>query len=275
LIKDNVVIEERIKGKRNIKLFVNHSNLLVLVPRQLESFEKNFKQLLDKAKKITDKKYESAITRVSSSEKENDRFSSMKDSAKVISEFASINSQPLYMLFAMTDVYLLQSTAIWPKIIKDRETLKNLYIYVFKKIADMQICLFESLKSTKIGSHGDMSDIIIPYFETRLNMTSRLNRFMDVYAKFDMQKEIERLIDSLWEIQGGLQKRIYPEPSLYGWNFKYGVDNWRKLLKLQKEHPEQTYSKHVNNTIKNSGFSELDWVKNSNYMKREKEREKM
>jgi hypothetical protein len=269
-----VVIEQRIKGKRNVKLFVNHTNLLVLVPRQLESFEKNFKQILDKAKKITEEKYESAIARVSGSEKEKDLFS-MKDLAKIISEFASINSQPLYILFAMTDAYLLQSTAIWPKIIKDRETLKNLYIYVFKKIADMQIYLFETLKSTNIGSHGDMSDIIIPYFETRLNMTSRLNSYMDVYARFDMQKEIEMLIDSLWEIQGGLRPRIYPEPRLYGWDYKYGVDDWRKLLKLQKEHPEQTYSKHVSNTIKNSGFSELDWVKNSNYMKREKEREKI
>jgi hypothetical protein len=90
-----------------------------------------------------------------------------------------------------------------------------------------------------------------------------------------MQKEIEPVIDSLWRVEGGLRKYMYPEPRLYGWDFKYdGTDDWKKLISIQNEHPEQTYNNHVYNTIKNSDYSQLDEVKNSTYMKNETERRK-
>jgi hypothetical protein len=173
----------------------------------------------------------------------------------------------------MTDAYFLYSTTVWPMIIKDRETLKKLYVFVFGKIADLQIYLFDVLRSIKIGNHGDMSDIIIPSIEARLNMTSRLNRCIDAYAKLDMQNELEVVIDSLWKIGGSLRYRIYPEPLIFGWNFDYGSDDWRKLFKIQKEHPEQTYENYVYNSVKSSAFSELDDVKTNVFMKLVEERD--
>jgi hypothetical protein len=251
---------------RDIKHFLNDTNPLVSVPIELEAFEKGLYTLLERAKKITEEKYGPAISEVTLTN---------KDLTRINSEFASLNLEPLRLMFAMIDAYLLNSTALWPRMIKDKEILKDLYVYVFNKIADIQVHLFQSLSSTRIGNHGKMSDIIIPHIQIRYHMTSSLTRCIKIYGKFNMQKEIEPVIDSLWRVEGGLRKYMYPEPRLYGWDFKYdGTDDWKKLISIQNEHPEQTYNNHVYNTIKNSDYSQLDEVKNSTYMKNETERRK-
>ncbi len=52
LKREKVVVEERAeRNKRDIKLFLNNDHPLVLVPMQLQEFEKNFKLLLKKGKK--------------------------------------------------------------------------------------------------------------------------------------------------------------------------------------------------------------------------------
>lgn len=92
-------------------------------------------------------------------------------------------------------------------------------------------------------------------------MTNRLKRCIDAYGKLNMEKLVEPVIDSLWKVQkygsrqqGGLLPYIYPEPKIYKWPFSYGPgpqsDDWRKLLYLQKQHPEETYENYLRNTFK-------------------------
>jgi hypothetical protein len=45
---------------------------------------------------------------------------------------------------------------------------------------------------------------------------------------------------NLWKIIGDFQLYVYPGPQLYHLPFKYGKDDWRKLINLLKQYPELT-----------------------------------
>jgi hypothetical protein len=61
--------------------------------------------------------------------------------------------------------------------------------------------------------------------------------------------EIELLLDSLWKINKDFLSDSCPEPALYKWDFDYKKDSWKKLLELQRKHPEQTYRNLVNKQL--------------------------
>jgi hypothetical protein len=60
-----------------------------------------------------------------------------------------------------------------------------------------------------------------------------------------MQKEIESTLDSLWSIKKVYLQYAHPEPGIFKWNYDYEEDGWRKLLELQRQHPEQTYERYL------------------------------
>ena len=55
-----------------------------------------------------------------------------------------------------------------------------------------------------------------------------------------MEKEIEGMLDSLREFNKDIENFLFPEIQLYKWDFKYGVDDLRKLLEICENNPTQT-----------------------------------
>jgi hypothetical protein len=104
--------------------------------------------------------------------------------------------------------------------------------------------ILRSLKTANINRDLEWAMLRRILYATEKMMTS-----YGTFVKFGMQKEIESLLDSLWKINFDYQEYAFPEPGIYGWNFKYrdGNYNWRKLMKLQKEYPDQTYESYLNN----------------------------
>jgi hypothetical protein len=274
LKKENAVIEKPDKSNRKNKcLYINNEHPLVFVPNELEKFEGNLKRLVDEAKKTTEAKYQStlhdALLAVQEKEKEHiscsslaalSYFSSSASTRKteVSYDFAAINAYPFYLLYSAIEVNLLHSSTLWPTVIKNDEALKELYVYVFKKFSVMLDYINKNLNSIRIQISND---IISSFITTKLYMTNRLKRCVDAYAKLNMEKVVEPVIGSLWKIQkygsteqGGLLPYIYPEPKIYKWPFSYGSgpesDDWRRLLYLQKQHPEETYENYLSNTFK-------------------------
>jgi hypothetical protein len=274
LKKENAIIEKIEKSNRKNKcLYTNNDHPLVFVPKELEKFERNLKHLVDEAKKTTEGKYQStlhdALLTIQEKEKEHISCSSIaalpyfssaarKRKTEISHDFSAINAHPFYLLYSAIEVNLLHSSTLWSTIIKSDEALKDLYIYVFRKFAVMIDYINKSLSSIRI----EISDDVISSFITaKLYMTNRLNRCIDAYTKLNMEKVVEPVIDSLWKIQkygstgqGGLLPYIYPEPKIYKWPFSYGSgpesDDWRKLLQLQKQHPEETYQNYLRDTFK-------------------------
>ncbi|MGB7639507.1 MAG: hypothetical protein WBL88_18245 [Nitrososphaeraceae archaeon] len=66
-----------------------------------------------------------------------------------------------------------------------------------------------------------------------------------IYTEIGMKKEIEEMLDLLWKFNKDIQKVLFPEVELYKWDFKYNVDdNWRKLLEIYENNPNQTASNY-------------------------------
>lgn len=225
----NEIIEK--ENSRDHKLFVNTSNLLVLVPGELEEFEKAFFPLLEKAKLEFERRTK-GLSKLNSSED---------------SSIYQLISQPLFMFYQMVNSYYIRSLMLWPRIILEEDALKKLYTIVFTKVANMQSRISEILKSLKITN----TNLVLESAMLRriLYITEKMMTSYETFSKFGMQKEMESLLDSLWKINLDYQEYAFPEPGIYRWNFKYRDDNynWRKLMELQKQYPDQTYESYLNN----------------------------
>jgi hypothetical protein len=65
-----------------------------------------------------------------------------------------------------------------------------------------------------------------------------------LYKEIGIREEIERMLDLLWEFNNDIQNFVFPEVELYKWDFKYGVDSWKKLLEIYENNPNQTTYNH-------------------------------
>jgi hypothetical protein len=48
------------------------------------------------------------------------------------------------------------------------------------------------------------------------------------------------MYDLLWEFNKDILKFLLPEIELYKLDFKYEIDDWRKLLEIYENNPDQT-----------------------------------
>ena len=228
LKEENIVIEKRRKqNSRDIPLYVNTDNLLVSVPRELEEFENAFFILLEKAKLEFEKRNLSILSQT-------------RDPSE-FSILIPLILQPLKIFHEMINVYNVYSILLWPKKIQDKDTLKELYTVVFTKIANMQVRIIESLKSIKPSEVAEANITVLnSKFLDSLYATRNIIDHYEIFSKFEMQKEIEPVLDSMWKINSEYKQNAYPEPMLYGWDFGE-TDDWRKLVELQKRRPDETY----------------------------------
>ena len=141
----------------------------------------------------------------------------------------------------MVNFYNVYSILLWPKKIQDKDALKDLYTVVFTKIANMQVRIIEILKSINPNEVAEANITVLnSKFLDSLYATRNIIEYYEIFSKFEMQKEIEPVLDSMWKINSEYKQNAYPEPMLYGWDFRER-DDWRKLIELQKRHPDETY----------------------------------
>jgi hypothetical protein len=74
----------------------------------------------------------------------------------------------------------------------------------------------------------------------RMYMTRSLLKHKDIFENSNMEKESEELMHSIWNIHKECIQDAFPEPLIYGWEFDYKNDGWKRLIQLQMQHPEQT-----------------------------------
>jgi hypothetical protein len=110
---------------------------------------------------------------------------------------------------------------------------------VFGKIADIQLFLSESIK--KNDTIDPDLQTLVRFSEPRDNIGIKgITSLLKIFERLGKNSEIEDVIDALWSITKEIQGYQYPEPTLYNWDFDYDVDDWRKLVKLQLQHPNET-----------------------------------
>lgn len=227
-LKHDGVIIEQYANKRDKKLFLNKSNILVSTEKKLEEFDKAFSPLL----KETEKKIlGSDIARAISKLPDSPIDPSQVHSPEQIDQLSHVR---LAIFFRMIDSILLQSLIVWPKKIEDKDTLKKLYVSVFLKISDMVSEYSErhELKTTWKIAQG------LEIFN-RLKGTLTLLEFREIYENVGMKQKIDAVIDSLWDIDKEIMPFAYKEKEYYGLDWKES-EGWRKLLALVKDKLETT-----------------------------------
>jgi hypothetical protein len=228
------VREERENSKKR-KLYINKDNPIVVFPTKLDHFERTFFALLDRTtKKVSTSIGEEALVQVAE-----ERSWPKKNTSERLSrqEMWQLHTMLLSIFYRMIDSCLLQAVTRWPKIIQDKDTLRNLYEIVFTKIADMLVAFTEKQEDSALLKRALDAHII-----ERIGGIRALLGYQQVYKDFKMKKEIESVIDSLWNINKDIRNSIYREPKTYGFKLDKS-DDWRKLLQLCKYNIEQNLKK--------------------------------
>ena len=129
LKNENMVFEELSdKNRKNKKLFVNNSNLLVSLPRELETFEKAYFSLIDRLKK---------------------EFESRKDTNEYFSRGKKFNvfMNILSIFEHIIKSYLMNATYLWPNTISDTDSLSKLYTMLFAQLSQIYLRLANTNRS--------------------------------------------------------------------------------------------------------------------------------
>jgi hypothetical protein len=131
----------------------------------------------------------------------------------------------------------------WINVIRDKDTLNQLISNVFSRLAFLNQCYIDYLNNNKLPSLEAM-----PLQNAVAGKGFSLLMSMYVCRKISIemgsQKQTEELFDLLWEFNKDILKFLFPEIELYKWDFKYDVDNWRRLLEIYENNPDQTLSNY-------------------------------
>lgn len=138
---------------------------------------------------------------------------------------------------------------LWPKRIEDKNTLSKAHSILFSKIASIRILIAQAFEDS-------YSKKLLEKFENiamdRTYMTQSLLKHKHIFKKANVEEESEELMDSIWNIHKECMPDAFPEPLIYGWKFDYKHDDWKRLIQLQMQHPEQTYDNFIENSLTKS-----------------------
>ena len=213
MIRERIIdYKKERENSRNIKLFVKEDNPAVYVPLQLEEIETTFKKLLDKSEKY---------------------YWQHESLAGVI---ADTYNGPTLIFRLITDSITIHSAMIWIDKFRDKDTLNKLLNDAFMKLASLNKHYVKYLNSIRLRDI-ELTNAIL---SRALSVLQLMYASKKIYKDIGMEKEIEQILDLIWKFNEDIQKFLFPEIEYYKWHFKHNVDNWRKLLGIYENNPDQT-----------------------------------
>jgi len=226
LIAEHIIQEERDKpNSKKHKLFVSENNLLVSVPRQLEQFESAFFSLFD----ITTEKVTVPSIFGEFPGKPSDTLTSVTKRIIELSEYR------LALILRMVDYILIRAILEWPKRIQDEKDLNRLYQTVFSKIANLLSRISEKHEIPRLQMEYSTQTLVLE----KLGGVGSLFESWKKFKDYGVQKEVEKVIDILWNIDREIHEMMCKDGSRtqldyvsmkLGFNFNYESNNWRELF---------------------------------------------
>jgi hypothetical protein len=226
-------------------LFVNYENVLASVVAKLDDFIKSFLMLFRRSVEVFNDRYSSISTVTEGSR-------SFPNPSK-LSEIFPLTLEALNIFHDIVNVYNLSSIVLWPGKIRDKDTLYKLYTMIFRRIVDTYFRISEILSSLKPSIANANITILKSKFLDRLlslpphdsngvarTMTDKFIQYYGTFCNFGMEKQIETVLNHLWDITSEYRDYLYTEGWLsYSSDYKY-EDGWKKLIELKKQHVAQT-----------------------------------
>lgn len=235
LEEDKIIYWETLReNSRDHHHYVKQDNILVSVSRELDKFDKNFFSALIKVKRKFDRLYSETWRKHGMPQAGAADLSPFQPVLNVLSQLVEI-------FYEVVDVYMLRCILKWPWTVKKDDVIKKLYSILFSKINYMQFRMSQILSSTKAGDFYSVMQLSV---YQRIYATANIQRHFDKFKLAGID-EIDALLDTVWDINRDFRQISYPEPTIYKWDFNYEKDSWKKLLDLQRIHPDQTYQNFV------------------------------
>ena len=215
IVEDNLDPQNR----QAHRLSINKASIFLSVLQELDQFEKSLLAFTRKLEQKGEEIYASNPRRLKP-------------------EYYDVMMQSHIVFYNMLQSYMIRYVEVWPKKFHDRkDVLNKLFAIILSRVTKVR----EHLPEIPVEHIDLLRDYILI---AKLQGTEHLKSFVADSEKFGLTKEMEPVLDSLWNINREIQAYAYPEPRLYSWQgFEYGKDDWRKLLELSKKHPDDTLSK--------------------------------
>jgi hypothetical protein len=223
----NVEIDEH--NSKKYHLFINNQNVLASLTQDLDYFQESF-------------------------------FNLVKETEIVLKSFSDPRSHRMkgwILLDALIMPYkILLNTCFLSDLIYtnqdpiDTNTLHKKFSIVFDKLSAIQIRLYNSI--SVISRYYGEGEIRTRLFNSNNKLQSLNPEDMDdmlrIFAKYNLNKTAENLLDSLWEISIPILYLVNP---LYYRNTLEAIGDWRKFLTRYDYKPKTTQSPYIKEMIRN------------------------
>jgi len=225
-VDELIILKKNQPNSRNYKLFLCNDNILIILNKQIQDFNHEFKKFLQNIEAVIP---DLILLPENNNVNRDKNFSMM-----IIYE-----QLPLFILKYLMQCLLIKSIVVWPKIIQKNEMINKLNLLVFTEISKIisDYSIFYNNKLSKSNIHK------INYNQTIHDELNKLENnilyfafFLLICKKKGIDKEFENVIDKIWLINSDVQRYLHPEAGRYNLSYDYGKDDWRKYLKLYRQY---------------------------------------
>jgi hypothetical protein len=249
------------KNKRDKLLFVNESNLVITVTKELEQFEKDFLKL---AKTISGT-LEKTIFKMSFDES---TINNLTNAESKFADYYQASYQLLLnILFRIVDSYIFRFLIKWSSSNLKEEDKVQLFAIIFSKISKILIKIPKFFKHTtlKDGSpdlrgpinkrlEGAKPLITLQKLFYEYNIEDEVDKdivkslgidsdpkvhLLKIFSENKVKDQVNRVIDDIWNIDKEICEFVYQEPLIYNFDFDYKKDGWKQLVKKYEPYFEQ------------------------------------
>lgn len=224
--EEQIKIEKEKPNSRSYKLFLCSENILIVLDKQIRDINGDFRKLLEKIEVVMPE-----LTLLP--------FTNKKNRDTNLRMILFYEQLPLFILKYLMQCLLLKSIIVWPKFIQKEELRNKLNSLVFSEVSKI-ISDYSNYYNNKLIKNNihqvnykpNISDELIKLENNILYFAF----FLLICKKKGIAKEFENLIDKIWLINSDVQMYLHPEAIRYNLSYEYGKDDWRKYLKLYKQH---------------------------------------
>ena len=224
--EEQIKIEKEKPNSRGYKLFLCTENILIVLDKQISDINEDFRKLLEKIEIVMPE-----LTLLPFTNKKN-----IDTNFRMILFYEQL---PLFILKYLMQCLLLKSIIVWPKFIQKEDVRNKLNSLVFSEVSKIisDYSNYYNNKLTKNNIHQVNYKPNIPDELIKLeNNILYFAFFLLICKKKGIAKEFENLVDKIWLINSDVQMYLHPEAIRYNLSYEYGKDDWRKYLKLYKQH---------------------------------------
>ncbi|MGH9980615.1 MAG: hypothetical protein ACRD6U_03560 [Nitrososphaeraceae archaeon] len=242
--EEQIIIEKEKPNSRRYNLYLCSENILIVLDKQISDINQDFRKLLEKIEIVMPE-----LTLLPFTNKKN-----VDTNFRMIVFYEQL---PLFILKYLMQCLLLKSIIVWPKFIHKEEVRNKLNSLAFSEISKIvsDYSNYYNNKLTKNNIHQVNYKPNIPDELVKLeNNILYFAFFLLICKKKGIAKEFENLVDKIWLINSDVQMYLHPEAIRYNLSYEYGKDDWRKYLKLYKQHIIKIEELENDKTYKLSNF---------------------